>query len=305
MARRDNPESEAWLGLLEAALGESEDGAMWEAAVPTAAERPIKAPVLSHAQITLDGRAARGWVRRLLQLTPTVNWRRIDGLELLEAALCHDDARIDALAAAGGEGEGADPHALRVLGQMAVLPLLQACGRRLASELPATWWEGYCPLCGAWPVVAEYTGLERKRQLRCGRCGTGWAIPLLRCVFCDETQHDNLGYLTPEAGEQTRKIEVCHTCKGYLKGVTTVRPLAPWAILLDDLTTVPLDVAALERGYHRPERPGYSLECLITERRGWGRLVEVGGGWWRLLRRGLHHPPAPPPSSTDLRRGEA
>src|SRR2546426_8928580 len=66
-ARRDSPESEAWLGLLEAALGESEDGAMWEAAVPTAAERPIKAPVLSHAQITLDGRAARGWVRRLLR----------------------------------------------------------------------------------------------------------------------------------------------------------------------------------------------------------------------------------------------
>jgi len=290
VARRDNPESEAWLGSLEAALGESENGAMWEAAVPTAAERPIKAPVLSHAQITLDGRAARGWVRRLLQLTPTVTWRRIDGLQLLEAALCHDDARIDALAAAGGEGEGVDPRALRVLGQMAVLPLLQACGRRLASELPATWWEGYCPLCGAWPVVAEYTGLERKRQLRCGRCGTGWAIPLLRCVFCDETQHDNLGYLTPEAGEQTRKIEVCHTCKGYLKGVTTVRPLAPWAILLDDLTTVPLDVAALERGYHRPERPGYALEAHI----------EDGGGWWRLWRMVEAVTKQPPPTSTNL-----
>jgi len=303
-ARRETPESEAWLGLLEAAFGESEDGAPWAAGVPRpAADRPVKAPVLSHTEITLDGRAARDWVRRLLKLTPTVNPRRIDGLALLEAAVCHDDARLDALAAAGGEG--VEPHALRVLGQMAALPLLQACGRELASELPATWWEGYCPLCGAWPVVAEYTGLERKRQLRCGRCGTGWAIPLLRCVFCDETEHDHLGYLTPEAGEQTRKIEICHTCKGYVKAVTTVRPLAPWAVLLDDLTTVPLDVAALERGYRRPERPGYPLECRITERRGWWRLVEVGGGWWRLLRRGLHHPPAPPPSSTDLRRGEA
>src|SRR5438046_4850626 len=48
VARRDNPESEAWLGLLEAALGESEDGAMWEAAVPTAAERPIKARSEEH-----------------------------------------------------------------------------------------------------------------------------------------------------------------------------------------------------------------------------------------------------------------
>ncbi len=304
-ARRDNPESEAWLGLLEAALGESEDSAMWETAVPApVAERPVKAPVLAHTQVTLDGRAARGWVRRLLKLSPPVNPRRIDGLALLEAAVCHDDARIDALAVAGD----AEPHALRVLGQMAALPLLQACARRLASELPATWWEGYCPLCGAWPVVAEYTGLERQRRLRCGRCGTGWAIPLLRCVFCDETDHDKLGYLTPEAGEQTRKIEVCHSCKGYVKGVTTVRALAPWAILLDDLTTVPLDVAALERGYQRPERPGYLIESRIVEQppmRGWRRLVEVGGGWWRLLRRGLHHPPAPPPSSTDLRQGEA
>src|SRR5439155_639694 len=109
-------------------------------------------------------------------------------------------------------------------------------------------------LCGAWPVVAEYTGLERKRQLRCGRCGTGWAIPLLRCVFCDETEHDHLGYLTPEAGEQTRKIEICHTCKGYVKAVTTVRPLAPWAVLLDDLTTVPLDVAARAVPGRRRER---------------------------------------------------
>ena len=300
--RRDHPESEVWLGLLDAALAESENGAPWDAAVPTpASERPVKAPALSHSEITVDARAARNWVRRLLKLTPTVNPRQIDGLALLEAAVCHDDTRIDALAAAAS----AEPHALRVLGQMAALPLLQACARRLASELPATWWEGYCPLCGAWPVVAEYTGLERKRRLRCGRCGTGWAIPLLRCVFCDETEHDHLGYLTPEAGEQTRKIEVCHTCKGYVKGFTTVRALAPWAILLDDLTTVPLDVAALERGYRRPERPGYRLECRIMERQGWGRLVKAGGGWWRSLRRGLHHPPAPPPSSTDLRQGEA
>jgi len=64
-----------------------------------------------------------------------------------------------------------------------------------------------------------------------------------------------------------RRVEVCQTCKGYLKGLTTVRPLAPWGILLDDLMTVPLDVAALERGYHRPERPGYALEARIAERR--------------------------------------
>jgi hypothetical protein len=81
-----------------------------------------------------------------------------------------------------------------------------------------------------------------------------------------------------------------------VKGVTTVRTLAPWAILLDDLTTVPLDVAALERGYHRPPRPGYPLECSIAER---GPV----GGWWRLwrLRRVVEAVTKPPaPTSTNL-----
>jgi len=263
--RRATPESDAWLTLLEAALAESEDGAVWEAAVPSpAAERPVKAPLLSHTRITLDARATRLWVRRLLTLALPGEARKVDEIALLDAALSHDDEAVDALARAGG----ADPSVLRVAGQMAVLPLLQACARALAPEVPAAWWEGYCPVCGAWPAVAEYTGLERKRQLRCGRCGAGWAIPLLRCVYCDETHHDNLGYLTPEAGEQSRKIEVCNTCKGYLKAVTTVRPLAPWAILVDDLTTVPLDIAALERGYRRPERPGYALEARVEGGRG-------------------------------------
>src|SRR5439155_1720976 len=68
-ARQEVPESAAWLGLLEAALGESEDGAAWEAAAPRrAAERPVKAPLLFHTRIPLDARAARGWVRRLLTL---------------------------------------------------------------------------------------------------------------------------------------------------------------------------------------------------------------------------------------------
>jgi FdhE protein len=184
---------------------------------------------------------------------------------------------------------------------MAAVPLLQACARALQSEVPLAWWEGYCPVCGAWPALAELRGLERKRWLRCGRCSAGWELPLLRCPFCGEMHHDNLGYLAPEESQQTRRVEVCKTCSGYLKAEATVRALAPWAVLLDDLATLPLDVAALERGYARPTRPGYALEA---------RMVEDGGGWWRLVngwrRRdgaastALHRPPPP---STDLHEG--
>src|SRR2546422_8779485 len=101
--RRARPEAEAWLGLLEAALGESEDGARWEAAVPKpAADRPVKAPLLSRAEIAVDGRAARGWVSGLVRRAVPVRARRLDALALLEAAVCQDDERVDALARTAG-----------------------------------------------------------------------------------------------------------------------------------------------------------------------------------------------------------
>src|SRR5207244_11099939 len=149
-----------------------------------------RAPPHLHSFPTRRSSDLRTWVRHLLDLAPQVNGGRrdMDGLALLAAAVYQDDARSDALAAAAG----ADAQAVRVVGQMAAVPLLQACARGLASQIPASWWEGYCPVFGAWPVVAEYTGLERKRQLGGCRVGSGWAVPLLRCVFCDEIQHDNL-----------------------------------------------------------------------------------------------------------------
>ena len=284
-ARQRSPESAAWLGLVEAALRESAHGKAWTAPRP-AADRPARAPLLHRSQISIDDRAVRRWVRRVVQLAATlangggeggeaaalrrVNVQRLDALLLLEAAVSQDDARVDAIAAAAGAGAeegGAVPHALRVVAQMAALPLLQACGRALAGEVQPTWWEGYCPVCGAWPTLAEFRGLERKRSLRCGRCGTGWEVPWLRCPYCDETNHEQLGYLAPAEGGDTLKVEVCDTCKGYLKAQSTVRALEPWAVLLEDLKTLPLDVAAVERGYQRPGRPGYALEARLSAQR--------------------------------------
>jgi len=249
--RNQNPESERWLALVEAAFAESgSDGAWGDTVLTILEERPARAPILHQAQIAVRRRVLHRWVREILDLASADG--SLEPVELLEAALCQDDSRLET------------PE-LRVVAQMAALPLLQTCGRALAAQVPSSWWEGYCPVCGAWPTLAEFRGLERKRWLRCGRCATGWEVAWLRCPFCDETQHANLGYLAPEEGETTRKVEVCDTCKGYVKAEPTVKHLAPWEIVLDDLATVPLEVAALDRGYHRPERPGFALEARIVE----------------------------------------
>jgi FdhE protein len=282
--RRENPEWESWLGLLEAALEEVESGTAWRAAVPPpVTDGLVKAPCLHGAEIELDGRTVRQWLRSLLKLARRgaepaaaslehLKSRRLDGIGLLEAAVRQHDGRIDGIAAAAGVA----PQALRVVAQTASLPLLHACGAGLAHGVQASWWEGYCPVCGAWPALAELRGLDRKRWLRCGRCGVGWEAAWLRCPFCGETGHEHLGYLAPEGDEESWKIEVCKSCKGYVKAVTTVRAVPAWAVPIDDLAMVHLDVLALERGYQRPARPGFEVDVRIRERRAHGLGAWLG-----------------------------
>ena len=133
------------------------------------------------------------------------------------------------------------------------LPLLHACRRRWQDAVPQTWSQGYCPICGAWPAFAELCGVERSRYLRCGRCGSAWRSQLLSCPYCGTTDHELLGSLVAERWV----VETCRRCRGYVKTFTRLQPSAPEQGLIDDLASVELDIAAKQRGYLRPDGPGY------------------------------------------------
>lgn len=139
----------------------------------------------------------------------------------------------------------------------APIPLLHACRRRWSDALPKAWAHGYCPLCGGWPAFAEVCGVERARYLRCVRCGSAWRVQGLSCPYCANRDHGTLGALVAEEGEPRWTIEVCRRCRGYLKVFAALRPGAPEALLLEDLKTVELDLAAESRGYARPQGAGY------------------------------------------------
>src|SRR2546425_477288 len=113
--RQKNPESETWLALVEAALVESQDATTWDAAVrANVPGRPARAPLLHAAEVGIDGRSARRFVRQLARIAGLNGAaHRLDALELLEAAIRQDDARIDALATG-------DPSTLRVVAQVAL-----------------------------------------------------------------------------------------------------------------------------------------------------------------------------------------
>jgi hypothetical protein len=52
-------------------------------------------------------------------------------------------------------------------------------------------------------------------------------------------------------------------CLGYIKTVTTLQGSPPAKVIVDDLASVDLDIAALEQGCSPPEGAGYSLGIKV------------------------------------------
>jgi FdhE protein len=166
---------------------------------------------------------------------------------------------------AAGAGVGAD--LLGAMATLAVAPLLRAYADRLLPLIDGTheWARGYCPICGAWPLLAEVRAADQPRWLRCGLCGSGWrdqARP--RCVYCGNADERSLGTLTLD-GEVRFHASFCERCRGYLKVGNTLEPPPAELLAIDDVASLQLDLAAAERGYVRPSGSGYRIELGMPE----------------------------------------
>jgi FdhE protein len=258
---QEHPEWRQWLTLLEVT---SEEAAVpaWSDAVP--AEPRATAPLLAGWALTIDRGVAERWLRRLFAASGVEALRetalRSDALSILEAAVNLDASRLTAL----GREAQAPADAFCAVAPLAAMPWLEACGRRWGSVAAAD--SGWCPVCGAWPILAEARGLERERRLRCARCGGDWRTQWLTCPFCGIDDHTRLASLVAEDIGESRKIEACRDCMVYVKTVTTLSAADASTLRLLDLSTVDLDVAALDRGFTAPAGVGHPLGVTVIER---------------------------------------
>lgn len=176
-------------------------------------------------------------------------------------------------------GLDVDGDLLVALSALAVAPLLRSYAPQVEALLAqvddgapdgAQWRKGCCPACGAWPLLGEIRGLELQRFLRCSACGLGWQARRLVCPYCDNDDFRQQETLRAE-GERRVVLEVCERCRGYLKVMNAFDPTPSPLLPLEDVATVLLDMAAIERGYRRPEGSGFVLEIA-----GVGEEVAVG-----------------------------
>ncbi len=270
------------LAMLYIEVARAEDDPAWAAAVPALTPERLADgfPLLHGRSIAVERDRVRALLVRLAKAAASVSPAAssipramsagaLDPLAVVVASITRDDVTIEGLAGACG----IDEELLATLGNLAATPLLRACGRAAVSHIAAGGWDsGYCPVCAAWPLVCELRGLDRERWLRCGRCGAGWARAGAGCAFCGNADFRALGYLAPEAEPDARRAATCDACHGYLKTMSTHGPLSPLAVIVADLSSVELDMAALNAGYGRPDVPAFPLLVRVEPLAG----VEAG-----------------------------
>lgn len=274
--QRQRPEWQTWLSL----LGEAERALIdpaWSDPVNVeelgagSAAGSSPAPLLHGQTLRVDADRVRTFVRQLASEASREDGTGVSRLRdyrpssdqamrLVAAAARQDAAEIGGLA----EEAGIDRGALISIAHLATFPLLQSCGRILEDRIPPSWSHGYCPICAAWPILAERRGLDQTRRLRCSRCGAEWQVQWFSCTYCGQRDHEQLGSLVVEERGDRLRVETCFTCRGYVKSIATLQRIPSFELLLQDLETVELDLAALDRGYARPEEPAFMLDLRLV-----------------------------------------
>lgn len=226
-----------------------------------ALDRELRAgqPVVHFRDIPLD------WSDFRLTLRQTADiLRRHDALDLveheqilllsrqgneLEPAVTNwytSTSRPDRSSAGSSLPDDAPPGFEHVL-VLAIRPFLSRCSEGLTQSLDLSIWQrGLCPFCGWEPEFAAITP-SADRRLVCGRCTAQWSFGSLTCPFCGNDDKSRITSFATRDG--LYRIYACDVCRRYLKAFDGRRAARPVLAAVDTIATLPLDAAAIQRGY--------------------------------------------------------
>ena len=142
-----------------------------------------------------------------------------------------------------------DKKILALLAYNSMKPSLMHCAVQLSSYLDDDniWEKGYCPICGSTPGFSMFEA-EGIRFLLCSFCWYRWSTQRIYCPFCDNKDSNTLHYLYSDQ-EKDYRVDVCDSCKTYLKAVDTRKADRIIYPPLEFVATLHLDVKAQEMGF--------------------------------------------------------
>jgi formate dehydrogenase maturation protein FdhE len=126
-------------------------------------------------------------------------------------------------------------------------PFLSRCAEVLQQrpEL-ALWTHAHCALCAGEPDFSVITPAA-ERHLICSRCALRWKFEPLTCPYCRNSNRARVTSFATTDGQY--RVYACDVCRRYLKAYDGRRASRPVMPMVDAVATLPLDAAAIQRGY--------------------------------------------------------
>jgi FdhE protein len=130
---------------------------------------------------------------------------------------------------------------------LAMRPFLERCADILQQRADfSSWNHPTCPLCGGEPEFAVLRSAG-DRLLICGRCTARWPFADGTCPFCRNDDRRLLpSFSSPD---RLYRLYACDVCRRYLKAYDARQGARPVMPVVDSVATLPLDAAAIQRGY--------------------------------------------------------
>jgi formate dehydrogenase formation protein len=167
-----------------------------------------------------------------------------DGLPALVAAWYN--ATSGAEDSANAPARPSVPNLNHVLA-LAIRPFLSRSAEALVQGVDLSGWHfGHCPFCGWEPDFATITS-SGDRRLICGRCAAQWTFGAYTCPFCANDDRQQITSFATRDGQY--RVYACDACKRYLKAYDSRSASRPVLVGVDAIATLPLDAAAIQRGY--------------------------------------------------------
>ena len=140
------------------------------------------------------------------------------------------------------------PEAVGQILALSARPFLARTVETLHQRIDlAPWTRPYCPFCGG---DAELALVLRpgETRLACGRCTGVWPFPEHACPHCESRIPRNQSSYTSRDGRY--RLIGCNACRRYIKAYDARNADRPFMLDVDTIATLPLDAAALQRGYY-------------------------------------------------------
>jgi FdhE protein len=209
-------------------------------------------PILAFDQIPIDW----GDLRFLLRATAAAmrNHGALEEEDFRRAqALARDADQLIQVARAWYEAPRGDRPATTETGafdnviQQSMRPFLTRAAEAIMARIDFSGWStGRCPLCAGEPDLAIITP-SADRVLICGRCLSRWRFDQITCPFCMNEDRTRMTSFASRDGRY--RLYGCDVCERYIKAYDARRATRPVLPAVDSVATLPLDAAAMQKGY--------------------------------------------------------